>query len=89
MELTAEFPSETYSGTGQRKRKNKSERGDEGVEREEREPSKALGCNFSRYIRDGSRNDRRSGEQRRGKSEQKRGGEKVAREFPGHRDHGD
>lgn len=50
-----------------------------GAEREEREPGKALGCNFSRYIRDGSRNESRK-EQIRAKGAERR--EKVGCEFP-------
>lgn len=56
------------------------------MEREEREPSKALGCNFSRYIRDESRNDWRK-EERRWKSAEPKGKWSPAN-FREHRDHG-
>lgn len=75
----AEFPS-NREGEKTREPWERRRRDDGGAKREEREPGKALGCNFSRYIRDGSRNEPGK-EQTRGKRAQN-GREKVACEFP-------
>lgn len=66
-EQTRSFPERlcTRGGRGcerAQEAEKREKRGREGVEREERKPGKALGCNFSRYIRDGSRNE--SGKER-------------------------
>lgn len=58
--------------------------GGEGAGRAERVPGKALGCNFSRYIRDGSRNERRKDPSQAGREKRatESEGKKAAREFP-------
>lgn len=46
-----------------------------------RVPGKALGCNFSRYIRDKSRNEKRKDPGREKRAVESEG-KKVSREFP-------